>query len=61
MLEVVDAEVLNRLREIRALIEDGTMSDALKLEGIRGILDRDQSRIVDCLRADIRKESNEMP
>ena len=59
MLEVVDAEVLNRLREIRALIEDGTMSDALKLEGIRGILDRDQSRIVDCLRADIRKESNE--
>ena len=58
MLEVVDAEVLNPLREIRALVEDGTMSDALKLDGIRGILDRDQSRIVDRLRADIRKESN---
>ncbi len=33
MLDIVDAEVLDPLRGIRAPVEDGTMSDALKLEG----------------------------
>ena len=57
MLDVVDARVLTPLREIRALVEEETMPDARKLEGISAILDRDQERVVDLLRADIRKNT----
>ena len=57
MLDVVDTEVLNLRREIRALLDHETISDARKLNGIRAILDRDQESVVDLLRADIRKSA----
>ena len=57
MLDVVDARVLTPVREIRALVEEETMPDARMLEGISAILDRDQERVVDLLRADIRKNT----
>ncbi len=59
MLDIVDAEVLGPLRGIRALVEDGTMSDALKLEGVRAVPDRGQIQVVDRLRADIRRGSDD--
>ena len=55
MLDVIDAEVLGPLREIRVLVEDETLPDARKLRFIKAILDRNQESAVDILRADIRK------
>ncbi len=55
MLDAFDTESLDLRHEIRALLDHETMSDALKLDGIRTVLDRDRESAADVLREDIRK------
>ena len=57
MLDAVDTEVLGLREAIRALLDDETMPDARKLDGIRAVLNRDRESAVDILREDIRKSA----
>ena len=55
MLDDVETEVSSLQNEIRVLLDNETMSDARKLDGIRSILDREQESVADVLRANIRR------
>ncbi len=59
VLDTIDTNALHPLREIRNLIDDGMLTDAVKLDRIRAILDQGHEDTITVLQKNIREGSSD--
>ena len=59
LLDTIDTNALHPLRQIRGLIDDDTLTDAVKLDRIRTILDQGHEDAMAILHKDIRESSSD--
>ena len=59
VLHAIDTNALDPLRQIRCVVEDDTLADAVKLDRIGTILDQGHEDAIDRLQKDIRESSSD--